>query len=81
MKGSSIFRFLLWAGLLIGGFFIGSAWNTKHNLNTAPQTSADEAIDQGIEKVKLSSMRGRLRAVVDGVSLPHVAEDDDAELW
>ena len=43
--------------------------------------SADEAIDQGIEKVKLSSMRGRLRAVVDGVSLPHVAEDDVAELW
>ncbi|MCC6726644.1 MAG: trypsin-like peptidase domain-containing protein [Saprospiraceae bacterium] len=42
MKGSSIFRFILWAGLLIGGFFIGSAWNTKHNLNIAPQTSADE---------------------------------------
>jgi S1-C subfamily serine protease len=42
MKGSSIFRFILWAALLVGGFFIGTAWNTKYNLNTAPQTSADE---------------------------------------
>jgi S1-C subfamily serine protease len=42
MKSTSILRFLLFAGLLIGGFFIGTAWNTRHNLNTAPQTSADE---------------------------------------
>lgn len=42
MRGSSFFRFILWAGLLVGGFFIGTAWKTKHNLNTAPQISADE---------------------------------------
>lgn len=43
--------------------------------------SADEAIDRGIDKVKLSSMRSRLRAVVDGVSPTEAAKDDDSELW
>ncbi|MBI5914265.1 MAG: trypsin-like peptidase domain-containing protein [Bacteroidetes bacterium] len=42
MNSSSIFRFLLWAALLVGGFFIGTAWNNAFNRQTAPQMSADE---------------------------------------
>lgn len=43
--------------------------------------SADEAINRGIDKVKLSSMRARLRAVVDGVPLGQAEGEGDAELW
>jgi S1-C subfamily serine protease len=42
MNSSSILRILLWSALLIGGFFIGTAWNSAANRQTAPQMSADE---------------------------------------
>ncbi len=42
MKGKSILRFILWAALLVGGFFIGTAWKENFNQQTAPQMSADE---------------------------------------
>ena len=42
MKGKSILRFIFWATLLVGGFFIGTAWKEKFNQQTAPQMSADE---------------------------------------
>lgn len=42
MKSLSILRIFLWTALLFGGFFIGTAWNTKFNRDAAPQISADE---------------------------------------
>ncbi len=42
MRSTSFLRFFLWAALLVGGFFIGTAWNNKFSPDAAPQTSADE---------------------------------------
>ncbi|MBI1224234.1 MAG: trypsin-like serine protease [Bacteroidetes bacterium] len=42
MKGNSILRFIFWAALLIGGFFIGTSWKNNFNQQMAPQMSADE---------------------------------------
>ena len=42
MKSTSILRFFLWTALLVGGFFVGSAWNTKFSRDASPQISADE---------------------------------------
>ncbi len=42
MKSISILRFILWTALLIGGFFIGTAWKSNFNQQTAPQINADE---------------------------------------
>ncbi|MBK9016673.1 MAG: trypsin-like peptidase domain-containing protein [Saprospiraceae bacterium] len=42
MKSISILRFILWTALLIGGFFIGTAWKSNFNQQIAPQINADE---------------------------------------
>ena len=42
MKSTSILRFVFWAALLVGGFFMGTAWKANFNQETAPQISADE---------------------------------------
>ncbi len=34
---------MLWAGLLVGGFFIGTAWKNAHNNLALPQDSAEES--------------------------------------
>ena len=41
MKSNSIFRLFHWAALLVGGFFIGTAWKNKVVGDVAPQISAD----------------------------------------
>ena len=49
MKGKSILRFIFWATLLVGGFFIGTAWKEKFNQQTAPQMSADEGNPRNLD--------------------------------
>lgn len=45
------------------------------------QETVEVAINQGIEAVKLSSMRSRLRAVVDGTPMNDPSASDESEIW
>ncbi len=45
------------------------------------QETVEVAINQGIEAVKLSSMRSRLRAVVDGTPMHDSSASGESEIW
>ncbi|MCF8245365.1 MAG: trypsin-like peptidase domain-containing protein [Saprospiraceae bacterium] len=54
MKGTSILRFIFWAALLVGGFFIGTAWKDNFNQQIAPQMSADDGNPRNVSEPTLA---------------------------